>query len=42
VTVEEVIRGEIQNRLWDHIELLPERCRVLLKSRSPIGPTTQT
>ena len=31
-TVEdEVIRGETQNRLWEHIELLPERCRALLR-----------
>jgi RNA polymerase sigma factor (sigma-70 family) len=31
-TVEdEVIRGETQNRLWEHVELLPERCRALLR-----------
>jgi RNA polymerase sigma factor (sigma-70 family) len=31
-TVEdEVIRGETQNRLWEHVELLSERCRALLR-----------
>jgi RNA polymerase sigma factor (sigma-70 family) len=31
-TVEEqVIRGDTQHRLWQHIEQLPERCRALLR-----------
>ena len=28
---EEVIRGDAQHRLWEHIEQLPERCRALLR-----------
>jgi len=28
---DEVVRDDVQNRLWHHISLLPERCRALLR-----------
>ncbi len=28
---DEVVRDDVQNRLWHHISQLPERCRALLR-----------